>query len=169
MSVDRPVQPGDFFLARISGTTGFLIMLGQALVGDASRYTHAGIIMPDGRVFAAQPGGARYDDVSTLTPPYVVSSGRVPLTDAQRADVLTLTEGLEGTPYSFLDYLYLALHRFGLRWGWVERQIETSAHMICSQLVDEVYRRAGVHIFTDDRTPQNVTPGDLANVLIEEW
>lgn len=162
-------QPGDFFLCRISGTTGFLVMLGQALVGDASRYTHAGIIMPDGKVFAAQPGGARFDTFADIAEPLVFSSGRVPLTDDQRSLIVANCRGLLGTPYSFLDYAALAMHRFGLKFGWVDKIIASKQHMICSQLVDEVYRRAGVHLFGDGRLPQNVTPGDLANGLLEEW
>jgi hypothetical protein len=37
--------------------------------------------------------------------------------------------------------------------------------MICSQLVDEAYLRAGVHLFDDGRDPGDVTPGDLLYVI----
>jgi len=163
-------QPGDIVLSRISGATGFLIALGQLLVGDASRYTHAGVVVEDGNVVEAEPGGARLGSVQYyLENKAVFATGRIPLTEEQRQKIVDEATSLVGTPYSFVEYLAIGLHRFGLRLGCIDRYITDSGHMICSQLVDEVYRRAGVHLFNDGRLPQDVTPGDIANVLIEEW
>jgi hypothetical protein len=39
--------------------------------------------------------------------------------------------------------------------------VADEGHLICSQLVDEAYLRAGVHLFDDGRLPGDVTPGDL--------
>ncbi len=39
--------------------------------------------------------------------------------------------------------------------------------LICSQLVDEAYRLADIHLFNDGRLPQLVSPGDLL-VLIQD-
>ena len=37
--------------------------------------------------------------------------------------------------------------------------------MICSQLVDEAYARAGVQLFDDGRLPGDVTPADLYGLI----
>jgi hypothetical protein len=43
--------------------------------------------------------------------------------------------------------------------------IADSGHLICSQLVDLCYLRAGAHLFDDGRLPGDVTPGDLWKLL----
>lgn len=168
MPVQTPV-PGDFFLSRIRGRLGFSIMLGQALAGDASVFCHAGFVMPDGKVFAAQPRGARFDEWTSVAEPVALSTGRVPLTDEQRAKIIELCHKMEGTPYSFVDYLAIALHRFGVHSKRLDKYITSSKHMICSQLVDYILCEVGVHLFDDGRLSQNVTPGSIANALLERW
>lgn len=162
--------PGDIGLSRITGVAGFFVSIGQLLLGDASRYTHVFIVVDSTRVLAAQPGGARYDSLQEyIDEKAVFTTGHIPLTQEQRDSIVAEANKLVGTPYSFLDYLALALHRFGVRPKFIEEYVRDSGHMICSQLVDEVYRRAGIHLFKDGRMSQDVTPGDIANVLIEEW
>ena len=87
----------------------------------------------------------------------------------QRVRIVAEATALLGTPYSFLDYLALALHRFKVRPKCIEGRVTDSGHLICSQLVDQVYLAAGIHLFADGRMSQDVTPGDIANVLIEAW
>ncbi|QBZ72377.1 peptidase [Streptomyces phage Circinus] len=160
--------PGDFGLTRIRGFVGWWIGLGQLITGDASRYTHAFIVLDDETVVEAMPGGAIITPISEYAGRAVYS--RLELTDDQRAAIVREARSLEGIPYSFLDYLALALAHFGIKPKKLRKYITTKGHMICSQLVDEVYRRAGIHMFNDGRLPQDVTPGDLANYLIErEW
>jgi cell wall-associated NlpC family hydrolase len=143
--------------------------MGQLLTGDASRYTHAFIVLDDETVIEAMPGGAIITPLSEYFPGKAVFSN-LELTDEQREAVVREGRALRGTPYSFLDYLALALAHFGLKPIKLRRYVQNKGHMICSQLVDEVYRRAGIHMFNDDRLPQDVTPGDLANYLIErDW
>ncbi len=162
-------QPGDIILCRIHGPVGFLIMLGQALVGDASRYCHAAIYLGGDQIIAAQPGGVRYDSLAAIKHPVVFSSGKIPLTDQQRTDICRIAVGMLGTPYSFLQYPAIALKRFGVNAKWLDRYIADTGHVICSQFVDLVWTKAGVHIFSDNRLPGDVDPGDIANALIEEW
>jgi uncharacterized protein YycO len=157
-------KPGDFGLSVIDGHVGWWINLGQAIIRDSSRYTHAFVVVDDGMVIEAKPGGAEKNPVA----PYVGKAifSRLDLTEEQRSRVIEEAKKLEGTPYSFLDYLALALLHFGIRPKRLRKYIADSGHMICSQLVDEAYLRAGVHLFSDGRDPQDVTPGDLLYVLI---
>ncbi|MGW1376276.1 hypothetical protein ACWD6P_18670 [Streptomyces sp. NPDC002446] len=165
MKHTRP-QPGDIGLTQISGVTGRLIRFGQWLNGDGfADYQHAFLVLPDERLLEAQPGGARirpltaYADTDVL---YVYPAG---LTEQQRAGICAAATRYVGVPYSFLDYLAIATHRLHLPVPGLRRYIASTRHMICSQLVDQCYLDAGVHLFADGRWPGYVTPMALYNVL----
>lgn len=162
----KTIKPGDIGLTRIGGVLGFFVSLGQHLAGDSSRYTHAYIVLDDETVIAAQPGGARIDKLSDYKNKAIYI--QLDLTDEQRASIVAEARSLEHLPYSFLDYLAIAIARLGIKPKWLKRYIANTGHMICSQLCDEVYRRVGIHLFNDDRLPQEVTPGDLLYVLAGE-
>lgn len=162
----KQIKPGDIGLTKIGGVLGFFVSLGQHLAGDSSRYTHAYIVLDDKTVIAAQPGGARIDKLSDYKNKAIYI--QMELTDEQRALIVKEARALDGLPYSFLDYLALALTRFGIRPKWLRNYIKDTGHMICSQMCDEVYRRAGINLFNDGRMPQDVTPGDLLYVLARE-
>lgn len=162
----KTIKPGDIGLTSIGGWLGFWVSLGQHLAGDSSKYTHAYIVLDDETVIAAQPGGARIDRLSDYKNKAIYI--QLELTDEQRAAIVAEARSLEGLPYSFLDYLALALARFGIKPKWLKKYIADTGHMICSQLCDEVYRRVGINLFNDGRLPQEVTPGDLLYVLAGE-
>lgn len=161
----REPRPGDFGLTKIQGGTGWLVKLGQLLNGDASEYTHAFVVLDGGELIEAEPGGAKIRPLSVYDGREVFYSN-LPLTDAQRTQIVAAARVLVGTPYSIADYVALALARLGLRWRWLERYVTSSGHMICSQLVDHAYCVAGVHLFDDGRLSQDVTPGDLTYALL---
>lgn len=165
-----PAPPGTFGLAKIGGLTGVLISLGQWIVGDASRYTHAFVVLSGDTVMEAMPSGARvrtFDHARTHQP--IAYSYAIPLTDEQREAIVREALACKGVRYGFSAYLHLALSRFGIHWPWLIRYLKRNGRMICSQLVDHVYTRAGVQLFDDGRAPFDVTPGDLANLLIERY
>jgi hypothetical protein len=162
----KAIKPGDIGLTRIGGFLGFLVSLGQHFAGDSSKYTHTYIVLDDETVIAGQPGGARIDKLSDYKNKAIYI--QLDLTDEQRDTIVREAKTLEGTPYSFLDYIAIGLARFGIKPKWLTNFIKNTGHMICSQLCDEVYRRAGVHLFNDGRLPQEVTPGDLLYVLAGE-
>lgn len=161
----------------MQGQTGFLIKLGQWLNGDGWRKVqHAGILVEDGYTVEAMPGGAILGSISVYRPEDIVWSSDLdivgvgpdydgPITDAERVRIVQAAERYLGVPYSFLDYLGLALARFGLRPRWLKRYIASTGHMICSQLVDQCYQDAGVQLFRDGRIPGDVTPADLYNLV----
>jgi hypothetical protein len=167
---EEALLPGTFGLTKIGGLTGVLVSLGQWLVGDASRYTHAYIVLDDGTAMEAMPSGARIRSLERgLDYRPVAFSWAIPLTDEQRARIVTEARACEGVRYGFTAYLHLALSRFHIRWPWLIRHLDRNGRMICSQLVDAVYARAGIKLFDDGRAPFDVTPGDLANLLIERY
>jgi uncharacterized protein YycO len=166
--IEQQPRPGDIGLTSIAGPVGWGIRLGQLCCGDGfTQWEHAFVVVDDGRLVEAEPGGARIaglDEYAGRPVAYVAPAG---LMDEQRTAICTAAEALIGTPYSLFDYLSLALVRFHIRPAWVRRYVADSRHMICSELVDFCYLQAGVHLFTDGRIPGDVTPADLANLLRE--
>ncbi|MEU3986104.1 hypothetical protein AB0F77_39610 [Streptomyces sp. NPDC026672] len=158
-------MPGDFALTKISGLTGAFINAGQYLVGDGSPVQHAFVYVGNGYVVQAMPGGAEMIRLEDASEPVVWSTGKVPLTEAERLFISECAIGLVGTPYSFLDYASIALAHYRIRPRWVRDFVADSGHLICSQLIDYAYECADVHLFDDGRIPGDVTPGDLWKLL----
>jgi hypothetical protein len=166
--------PGDVGLSTIGGRVGTLVTIGQAVIGDGCRYTHARIVLGTfgtGSVtyLEAIPSGARV--VSTADPASAGVWYRLPLTDEQLAAVPVKGYKLPGTRYGFSDYLALALHHLAPRsrlTAGIRRYVSGNGRMICSQLVDHLLCEAGYHLFDDGRLPQDVTPGDLFYALTEQ-
>lgn len=189
--------PGSFGLAVIRGNAGPLIAVGEALLGSGSRYEHAFVVLDNGEVLEAEPGGAvisplqRYVDRSGVGGDVVFCDAPVrkwmadaeargyflsdwgPTEAALRQRIVTSARKLgptkdhPGIGYSFLDYLSLALAHWHIRPGFVKRYIASNRHAICSQLVDLVMQRAGIQLYNDGRLPGDVTPGDLDRYRID--
>lgn len=159
------MKPGDFGLTSLPGIVGQGIRAGQALIGDWSVYTHAFIFLGDDYILEAMPGGARIATIDEYKDSKYLTFSRFDLTGRQREEIVYQALRLEGTPYSFADYLSLAATHYKIRPKSIRDFVQDSGHMICSQLVTEVYLRSGLQIFpgTDSL---DVTPGDLANRLI---
>ncbi len=157
-------QPGDIGLSSSNGWIGKFVRFSQAVIGDYSFVTHAFIVLPDGYIMEAMPGGATIGRIEKY--PHAVYS-RFDLTAQQREDICVEALKLYGTKYSFLDYIALAVTHFNLYPEPIRRRVQNSGKMICSQLCAESYRRAGVDLFPDKRLPMDVTPGDLSRLFLE--
>lgn len=143
-------------------------------VGDLPGYSKPQII-------EARPGGAGFKDWDAYGNNAIWSTGRIPEaivpTDEQRAQVAVEAMNVVGLGYGYLDIAAIAFaqRRLGhmvdvekpLReQPWWVRRIESMRTMICSQLVDVVLDRVGVHLFVDNRIPGLVSPADLASLLV---
>ncbi|AWN05283.1 peptidase [Streptomyces phage Ibantik] len=158
---------GDFGLTKISGLAGAFVSFGQWFVGDFAPVQHALVYVGDGMVVQAMPSGAELIRLEDASPVVKWSTGLIHLTDEKREEIADEAYGLVGTPYSFLDYVSIALERLGIRPRWVLERVAGSERLICSQLVTLAYERAGVQLFSDGRFPGDVTPGDLYLLLKE--
>jgi hypothetical protein len=154
-------QQGDFGLVKINGDAGRLIRIGQALNGDGfDDYEHAFLYLGNSLIIEAEPGGARLNELAYKNVKW--STGIIPLTDKQRTRIAIGGFEFEHVPYSAMDYFALASLRLKLLvTPALENYVKTSKHMICSQLVDAAYAKAGVQLFNDHRYPGEVTPGSL--------
>ncbi|MFH8681773.1 hypothetical protein [Streptomyces lydicus] len=158
--------PGDIGLTQISGASGRLIRFGQWINGDGfADYEHAFLVLPDDQVLEAEPGGARIRPLTDYGGANVLYVWPEGLTERQRAGICTAASRYVGVPYSFLDYAAIATHRFHVPVPGLRRYIANTRHMICSQLVDQCYLDAGVHLFADGRWPGYVTPMALYQLL----
>lgn len=152
----------------MGGDSGKLIRFAQWLNGNGfSNYEHARIYIGDGMIVEAQPGGARKapwspDDHGLW------STNLVVLSDIQRDKIVKAALGYVGTPYSAADYFAIAAVRlkFGVLVPYLHEYVQSSKHMICSQLVDQCEQDAGVKLFRDGRWPGYVTPGALEELLV---
>lgn len=166
MSIPAEARPGDFFVVRTHGTAADVIC-----VATRSKYNHAGIYMPDPtydygtvgvpptRCVEAAPSGARLTSADYGDDKILVSN--FALTPSQRYALCEVARGLIGTPYGWEDIVSIGALQYGIKPDFIRDRVENSSYLICSQLVDEVYRRVGLHLFADGRLPMDVTPGDL--------
>lgn len=164
---DYLYQPkaGDIGLTQISGWGGKAIRFGQWLMGDGwADYEHAYVVErvdDDGTVWIveAMPGGAQR--VRNWHDPERAVYLRCP--DEYRSAVARAAYDVAAAkvPYSDLDYLALAARRLHIPAPHLKHYIETSGHMICSQLADHCAARGGWHLFDDGRWEGDVTPLDL--------
>lgn len=159
--------PGDFAVTTVRGNVGFLISLGEHLLGSRwGHWDHAFVYVGDGQLVEAEPGGARLagsDEYASR--PLLWSTGHVELTGEQRQAVVAAARSFIGVPYGFADYLALALWHFRLRIPWARKVMASRKSMICSQLCDASFEAAGVHLFADGRQPGDITPADLAALV----
>jgi uncharacterized protein YycO len=167
--VSSPVEPlpGDFAVTSIVGPVGFLISVGEWLNGSRfGHWDHAFVYVGDGQLVEAEPGGARLAGLDEYAGrPMAWSTGKVALTDQQRAAIVAAARSFIGVPYSAADYLALALWHFHVRIPWARRVMASRSRLICSQLCDASYEAAGVHLFADGREPGDVTPAELAALI----
>jgi hypothetical protein len=163
-----PVHPqlGDYGCCPIGGPTGPLVSFLEWLNGDGfTRWDHAFVVtsVHPLRVVEAEPGGAR--EVAVPGAPVVWSTGRLglELTTAQREEIAAVALGfaLSKTPYSWADYLALALRRLHIPFPGLRSYIASTHHEICSALVAACYDAAGIHLFPGEWDGY-VTPAMLA-------
>lgn len=174
------LQVGDIGFTVIAGRVGGMISLGQGLIDvvnlvrgrdvEQSWFSHAYIVVhrsadedgPYATILEAMPNGAR---TVILRGTDRIGRGygyaRLPLTNEQRIRIMVESADHIGVPYSFVDYLSIALLHLGLPRKLTAGYVRDSGHMICSQLVDYALCQSGFHVFDDGRVSQDVTPGAL--------
>ena len=148
---------GDIGCTTIKGDVGFLIRVGQFLLGDGFRNVeHAFTYVGDGQIVEAEPGGARLADLTEYDARTIVW---VRCPDENRAAVAAAAKALIDTPYSGLDYVAIAAHRFHI--PGLKRIALSTSSMICSQLSTVAARRGGWPLLVP-KPAGYVVPDDLA-------
>lgn len=166
-NVPGHVRPGDWFCVDSGGVAAKLIRFGEWLNGDGfGDYEHAAVVtgVDPLTIVEARPSGAAEVPYHYEGCNIIWSTGLVEPPD--REAVVAAARHYIGTPYSFLDYLALALHRLHVPAPGLRSYIASTGHMICSQLVDRCELGGGLHLFADGRWPGYVTPAALADLLL---
>lgn len=171
----EPYQPkaGDIGITQISGAGGRAIRLAQWLNGCGyADYEHAfGVesVDPDGTVWIveAMPEGARrvrnWHDMNRTR--WLVCPDGLRETMADRLRECARRK----VGYAWDDYGFLALHRFHIPAPHLQKAIQNSGSMICSQLVDWCADNSGWHLFDDGRWPGYVPPCDLNRLWVKHF
>lgn len=162
---------GTIGLTQIAGNVGKGIKFGEWLNGEGfHEWEHAFVLLPGQQILEAEPGkqGALIRSYHYGDDVYWCTNIRKLLGPSLADPVVQATaDRLKGTPYSFVDYLALSMHRLRIPAPGLKHFIETSKHEICSQLADDFYYRLRTQIFDDGRWPGYVTPASLYNRDIE--
>ncbi len=164
-------RPGDIGLSYSGSIIGKMVRVAQSLVGDWAVYSHAFIVLHDGYIIEALPQGAQISHLSKYDQSPVVFS-RFDLTLDQRDSICEEAIRLEGTPYSWLDFVAIGLNHYVPHWACLSKRIEArvldSGKMICSQLCAEAYKRAGIDL-APGVNPQYITPGDISQMILMDF
>jgi hypothetical protein len=157
-------RPGDIFVVKTGGWAApWIRWFTRSWANHA-----AAIIAADGSDVEAQPHGAIRGNVNGYAGDRQLWGRPSFVTDEQAARFVVEAGKLAGTPYGWLDIASLALLRWGVRPGLVRRRVSCYDRLTCAELVDLAYQRAGVQLFNDGRQPLDVTPADLADLLLKE-
>ena len=150
---------GDYGCVKTSGFFGFLIRL-----GTFSRWNHAFIYAGYGKIIEANPRGVAFSSVSEY--PKIAWNQHEELNDVQREAIVFYADQTVGAPYDFFTIAVIALRSLGLKALANTRLLKNLAKnrgYICSELVAESYRKAGIVLAKEDYL---CTPGDLAERLV---
>lgn len=177
------VLPGDLGLVRMCGAGGVAIGVAEWLDEVAqghwrkadrdSLYRHVFVVESvDGNVVHAVegwPGGARRNTYRLDDATILWSSGRVDLTDAQRATIVAWAVEHLGAGYSWLDFACQAAMnlRVPLAGRWLERRVIKSGHYLCSAYGMAAYHAAAAELWSPPRWCGAVAPSDIADQLDE--
>ena len=146
----------------VTATSGWKAWVIRAVT--RSDVNHAFVYVGDGRIVEANPSGAAVGNVDEY--PHAIWS-HMALTTQQRHAIANAADTLVGTPYSWVDDACIGLADL---FGWhvpepVRARLSGRSRLMCSQLVDVAYSKAGVHLFPDGRIPGDVSPGDLLHLI----
>lgn len=171
------VQPeyGDFGVVATKGKLLDRIAARLIRWDTDSPVNHAFIYIGGGQIIEAANTvrvgwAAEYEDI-------LWSTGRLPAeltpTDRQRDAIVNAAAYMLGERYNWLDIVAIGLAQKRLgqlvddRTWWAKR-LSKDGREICSQLVDDAYNQAGVHLFQDGRLPGLVSPGDLYRLIVPQ-
>lgn len=145
---------GDYGLVHTNGLIGKLIRIFLR-----SKVNHAFIYIGDGLIVEARPIGATASQLKKYQDKSITWSSEKFVYHDQRWEVAERAKRLIGTPYDFLDILFLWLHNLGVTLHFVNKWVQRDDRMICSQLVADCYAHVGLPL--SDKHPSEVTPKDL--------
>lgn len=147
-------------------TRGLVPLLIRAVTG--SPYDHAFVVIGDGRIVEAEPGGVRIRDITEYAGYRMILNAAEPMTDAQRAQVTVFAADLRGERYNWGADTVDGLAALGIRWRILGRLARARRSVMCSELVAEAGRSAGLDWLCGQADPSQVVPGMLAKRIDDQ-
>ena len=138
--------------------------IGRAIEWATYSHTHHVVVAISEKLcISAEPGGVRYRPISDY-PRLDWSS--FDLNDERAAAIIDAAHTMINRPYNYAIYLPLLWQRLtGHKVdGWVAKWLSKRPNENCSQLSDDIYTRAGFHLFPD--IPEIITPGDFERLFV---
>ena len=131
-----------------------------------SEVNHAFVYVGNDNIVEGNPNGANLAGVEKYPNAIWLDFG---LTDTKRASVAAHARDCIGVKYNWLDDAAIGVAKLLGRKTphFIALRLSDRSHLQCSQLADQCYRDAGVHLFKDGRETGEVAPGDLLTVYRE--
>ena len=153
-------RTGDYGVVKTNGIAGRLIR-----VGTLARWNHAVIYVGNGLIVEANPTGVALSPITKYE--NIAWNQHEVISPTQRLDIALYAQEQVGRPYSFGVITILVLRILGLKAlskSHLAHWLADKTGYICSELVAECYRKAGVRL--SSKLDYLVVPGDLAERLI---
>jgi hypothetical protein len=156
------VLPGCFGVSHGGGITGELIRH-----ATESWAGHAFVYVGNGQIVEAAPPAARVSPAASH--PDAGWNVRFPLTGAQREKICARARALVGCPYDYPAYVGFALKVLRPRDGAELDPVFKADHWrVCSALVADCYRYAGIRLLAGLKDPNLISPSDLYNLIARQ-
>lgn len=163
------LKPGDILVVADKKWPSFFIKLGALLKGDSALHNHVAVIShrdDAGTLWAVEgrPSGTGWVDASIyLKAPFTKTNAGLDRnrTDAERAQVVAIVQGMVGTKYDWSAIVELGMDAIGAGELWRAKEYgdaEVPAHTICSALAAWAYKRVGWK--RPDEKARFTTPGE---------
>jgi uncharacterized protein YycO len=135
-----------------------------------SQFDHAFVILEDGAIVEAEPGGVRAGHLSEYSGCRIAINSAEDMTVAQRATVATIAKAMIGKPYGDLQIIDDGLECLGWRWRWLLKRAADDGEVVCSQLVALCGQAAGLDWRGGAATATETTPAMLARrPVMQAW
>jgi uncharacterized protein YycO len=149
--------PGLYFVVKTHGFVPWVIRR-----ATRSPFDHAGVILEDGAIVEAEPGGVRLGHLSEYYGCRIAINSGDEITVQQRAAVVAAARATIGIRYDDLAIADDGLETLGVHWQWLARRAAGNGELICSALVARAGRAAGLDWSCGQPDFEQVTPALLA-------
>lgn len=123
---------------------------------------HAFVILEDGAIVEAEPGGSRIGHLSEYYRCRIAINSAEDMTVEQRAAVAAAARAMVGVPYDDLAIVDDGLESLGWHWRWLAKRAAGNGELICSALVARAGSAAGLDWSCGQPDFEQVTPAMLA-------
>lgn len=148
----------------VHSSKGFAPRMIRLITG--SNWSHVVVAINERECVSAEPGGAVVRPIADY-PAVIWSQFR--LSGYQRKVIAFWALMHKGTPYSWMAYYGAGLAALlkDRTPNWLDRYVDRTDKLICSQLADRALQAGGINLFQDSRPRGAVTPASFGRYFYE--